>query len=377
MIAAMGATIRGPRPPAMRGLEPGRGGNVRQDAGARMRTVRGPAMVRGSGGWTADRPRALRQGNESRPTGAVQVRSGRARGPTGPGSLPRFAHRRRGACRRGWGHGGHPAVPTVRRPSLVPLLGGTVLGTFLVVGGIVLAYVALATPVLQAVMPDGRPSIGKSATAVIVWAIALVAPAGFLLIGANRLARILASVRGRIPRRSTDAAGTIADRSDLVVASGIALPDGRGVPDLVIGQFGAAVIRELPPAEVTRVREGRWELRLRRGWVTIENPLDRAARDAERVRRWLAHDDADFIVKVYAAVVGPSPMSASDRLRRPHARSDRALDRRTAAAAQPDRWPPGSTRGVRASSHGLIAGRGVGRGARTRTWNQRDISPPL
>ena len=32
-----------------------------------------------------------------------------------------------------------------------------------------------------------------------------------------------------------------------------------------------------------------------------------AARDAERVRRWLGHDDADFVVKVYAAVVGPAP----------------------------------------------------------------------
>jgi hypothetical protein len=99
----------------------------------------------------------------------------------------------------------------------------------------------------------------------------------------------------------------LADRSDLSVASGILLPDGRGVGDVVLGAFGAAVIRELPPAEVTRIREGRWELRLRRGWVTIENPLERAARDAERVRRWLAHDDADFIVKVYAAVVGPTP----------------------------------------------------------------------
>ena len=38
-----------------------------------------------------------------------------------------------------------------------------------------------------------------------------------------------------------------------------------------------------------------------------ENPLDRAVRDAERVRRWFAADDADFVVKVYAAVTGPAP----------------------------------------------------------------------
>jgi len=37
--------------------------------------------------------------------------------------------------------------------------------------------------------------------------------------------------------------------------------------------------------------------------VPIEAPLDRAARDAERVRGWLATDDRDFLVKVYAAIV--------------------------------------------------------------------------
>jgi hypothetical protein len=76
------------------------------------------------------------------------------------------------------------------------------------------------------------------------------------------------------------------------------------VSDVVLGPFGAAVLRELPPAPVTRIRDGRWELKARRGWITLENPLDRASRDAERVRRWLGHDDADFVVKAYAAVVG-------------------------------------------------------------------------
>lgn len=197
-----------------------------------------------------------------------------------------------------------------RRPSLGPLLGGTVIATFSIVFGIVLAYVAIATPILGSVMPAGRLNAGQAATGVIVWAIALVAPTAFVLIGASRLVRILAATRGRVPRRSTTlrALDTLAD--DVIVATGIAMPDGRPISDLVIGPFGAAVVRELPPAAVTRIREGRWELQTRRGWISIENPLDRAARDAERVRRWLAHDDADFIVKVYAAVVGPQPTVA-------------------------------------------------------------------
>jgi hypothetical protein len=192
----------------------------------------------------------------------------------------------------------------VKRPSMAPLLSGTVVGTILIVSGIVMAYVALATPALSSVLPSGRLNIGQMATGVIVWSIALVGPAVFVLIGATRLVRILASLRERAPRRSATLRALDALPDDIVVASGLTLPDGRGVSDLVLGSFGAAVLRELPPAPVTRIRDGRWELKGSRGWISLENPLDRATRDAERVRRWLGHDDADFVVKVYAAVVG-------------------------------------------------------------------------
>ena len=192
---------------------------------------------------------------------------------------------------------------TAPRPSIAPLLGSTIIGTLLVVMGIVLGWLAFATPVLHSVLPEGRLNPGQMATGMAIWAVALVAPAGFVLYGTSRLVRILAEVRGRVPRRSA-ATRALKGVPDVVVASGIMLPDGRTVSDLVIGPFGAAVIRELPPAKVTRVREGRWELRTRRGWIGLENPLDRAARDSVRVRRWLGNGDADFVVKVYAAVVG-------------------------------------------------------------------------
>ncbi|HET7169905.1 MAG TPA: hypothetical protein VFI69_11960 [Candidatus Limnocylindrales bacterium] len=196
------------------------------------------------------------------------------------------------------------------RPSIGPLLGGVVVGTLLVVGGVVLAVLAFATPILGAVVPSGRPSVGEMATGVVIWALALVAPAAFLLAGASRLMRTLAVVRGRMPRRSTTLKALETLPADLTVAHGLALPDGRPVSELVLGAFGAAVIRELPPAGLTRIRDGRWEVRGQRGWIALENPLERASRDAERVRRWLAHDDADFVVKVYAAVVGPQPTVA-------------------------------------------------------------------
>jgi hypothetical protein len=91
------------------------------------------------------------------------------------------------------------------------------------------------------------------------------------------------------------------------VATQVSIPDGgRAVPELVIGPFGAAVIEELPPPGAVLSRGVRsWEVRVGNGYIrTIDNPLERAARDADRVRTWLTDADTDHVMKVYAAVVG-------------------------------------------------------------------------
>lgn len=226
-------------------------------------------------------------------------------GPPGHRQYPRGVI---GMRTRGDDDGSMQVITAARetpRTSLIPIVGRTVVATLMVVGGLVLAYAVLATPLLSQAIPSGRPDAGQMATGMALWAVALVAPAAFILVGTTGLARNLASVRDRAPRRST-ALRALADLpSDIVVASGLTLPDGRGVSELVVGAFGAAVIRELPPAAVTRIRDGRWELRTSKRWIPLEDPLERAARDAERVRRWLGHDDVDFVVKVYSAVVGP------------------------------------------------------------------------
>ena len=197
----------------------------------------------------------------------------------------------------------------VQSTSFLPLLGGTVFGTLFIVGGLALAYITYATPFLQSALPSGRPDAAQTVIGMGMWAVALVAPAGFVLAGASRLARMLSVARGRVPRRTTTLKALDGPTDDITVAGGLTLPDGRGVSELVIGPFGAAVIRELPPAAVTRIQGEIWQVRTSRGWVSLENPLDRATRDAERVRRWLTDDD-DFLVKVYSAVVGPAPTVA-------------------------------------------------------------------
>ena len=95
---------------------------------------------------------------------------------------------------------------------------------------------------------------------------------------------------------------------DHLAATDLRLPGGRRIHELVLGPFGILVLGDVPPAAVSRHVGSRWEIRGARGrWVPIEAPLDRASRDAERVRGWLATHDRDFLVRVYAAVVTDDP----------------------------------------------------------------------
>lgn len=196
------------------------------------------------------------------------------------------------------------------RPHLVPLIGGTLVGAILLFGGLSLAYLAFTTPLIQRVMPGFGASGGQVAAAMAMVTTLLVVPGVCILVGTARLARMFASVRHHVRWRSPVAGALRNLPEGVTVASRLTLPDGRSVSDLVVGPFGAAVIRELPPSSMTRIRAGRWELRTDRGWIPLEDPLDRATRDSERVRRWLGGGDADFVVKVYAAVIGPAPTVA-------------------------------------------------------------------
>ena len=195
-----------------------------------------------------------------------------------------------------------PASESARRP-VGAIVSGTLVGAVLVAGGLALAYLALATPLLMLLLPSGRTGPGQVATGVVVMAMALVAPLVFVAVGTTRLARLYASLRRKAEDRST--LERLADSlpADVVGASDVPLYDGRSIPAMLIGPFGVVVLRETPPTSLTRVSGTSWELRTKAGWVPIENPMERAARDAERVRHWLSDDDRDFLVKTYAAVV--------------------------------------------------------------------------
>lgn len=196
------------------------------------------------------------------------------------------------------------------RPSRVGVLTALGVGSALVAAAGVLVYLVFGENFVDRFMPTGRPTTYELVAGALAWTFALTAPAGFGLVGVARLATAFDRWRARRPRMTPAMRLRRAIGDDHVVATGVRLPDGsRVVPELVVGPFGAAIIEELPPPGAVMSRGVRsWEVRIGNGHIrTIENPLERAAHDAERVRAWLSPDDSDHVIKVYAAVVGKDP----------------------------------------------------------------------
>jgi hypothetical protein len=199
-------------------------------------------------------------------------------------------------------------IPSLAAPASGPgrlrIISATIVGGVLVVGGLGLGWLMIGTSFLSRFMPSGRLEPVEAVVGALAWGVALFAPAAVLVVGGARLASVVDAIVSSRPRPTPAArlAGQLGD--EYAVGSRVRMPDGRLIPELVIGPFGAAVIEELPPSRATRHRGSVWEVRGPRGrWLPLENPLERATRDAEAVRRWFAHDDRDFVVKLYAAVV--------------------------------------------------------------------------
>ena len=199
---------------------------------------------------------------------------------------------------------GAAPTPTSRLPSVII---GAAAGTVLVVSGLTIEFAALVTPYLDTIA-DGRFGGSSALGGVLVRWLAVALGAVFLGVGAARLAELRSDLRSAVPPLpDADKAGS---GDEPVMVLNVDIGDGRPIPKLVVGRFGAAVIRDLPLATSARLVGGYWEGRTGQGWIRIESPLDRASRDAERVRRWLADDDRDYLVRVYAAVIAEEPTIA-------------------------------------------------------------------
>src|SRR3954471_13253341 len=176
-------------------------------------------------------------------------------------------------------------------------------GILLLLAGAALAWLSLGTQIVSGFMPYGRPSPLQVAGGIVVWGFAIVVPAAFLIMGVARVAAVVDALPGRRPRKVTPHLAS-ALGPDHMAATDLVLPGGRRLHELVLGPFGIVVLGAVPPASFSRHVGSRWEIRDERGqWVPIEDPIQRASRDAERVRGWLAAEDRDFLVKVVPPVV--------------------------------------------------------------------------
>ncbi|MER3418916.1 MAG: hypothetical protein C4343_07500 [Chloroflexota bacterium] len=196
-----------------------------------------------------------------------------------------------------------PAKPSVPRGKH---LAGLLVGVVLVAAGLAAGWFVATTPFLAS-LATPRPTTTRTLLGAIGWAAGLSVPV--LLTGAGTL-RFLRAIEGLRPRRPSSPLGDLvaALADDHTLVEGVRLPGGRPIGAIVVGPFGAAILELLPPRGMTRRRGEYWELRVGpREFLPIENPLDRAARNAERFRRWLLEEDQDHVVRVYAAVVGDEP----------------------------------------------------------------------
>jgi hypothetical protein len=196
------------------------------------------------------------------------------------------------------------------RAARAAILRTFLVGSILLVGATFLAYLVFGTGLLSVFTPSGRPTTPQLVAGALAWTFGLTAPAAFGVVGLYRVGSAVERIAARRSRSTPAVRVRNGIPDDHAVATRVRLPDGsRVVPEIVIGPFGAAVLEELPPTGAVVSRGPRsWDVRLADGRIhMIDHPLERASRDADRVRTWLGGEDADHVVKVYAAVVGADP----------------------------------------------------------------------
>jgi hypothetical protein len=197
-------------------------------------------------------------------------------------------------------------VPNARRERVAVARSAATAGLLLLAGAM-LAWLCLGTSLVNQFIPSGRPSAMQTAMGVGAWGFTILVPAAFVLIG---VARVAATIEAAAALRPTAITPRLAKAlgPDHLAATDLLLPGGRRIHELVLGPFGIVVLGDVPPASATRHVGTRWEVRDARGrWIPVEAPVERAARDAERVRGWLGSHDRDFVVRVYAAIISDDP----------------------------------------------------------------------
>jgi hypothetical protein len=205
-------------------------------------------------------------------------------------------------------------TPHRRAPGRGMLVSGSVYGALLTAAGLGIAYLALETPLVSVLSADRLTGVGRTQIGLGILSLSLIAGGALLLAGTNRLAVTLAHLKAGGGTAGPGARALASMADSVAVVPDVVPNEGRAIPELAIGAFGAAVLHALPAGHQYRQVGAAWEYRTRDGWTPMDNPLEATNRDAERVRRWFTVADLDFVVRVYAAVIvgdGSIPRSAT------------------------------------------------------------------
>ena len=190
------------------------------------------------------------------------------------------------------------------RLALVPLLAAFLIGVVLVGAGVAAAWVAMTGTLLNDASLLGRGPVVRPVVGGLAFALAFLIPAVLVVAGLARVVRAIDGATGRRMRRGPVATLSRRLPNDYAVVAAVRTPEKRLIPEIVVGPTGIVVVEPLPPVRASRVHGRSWEVRLSNGrWLPIENPLDRASRDAERLRGWLSSEWESWAPRVYAAVV--------------------------------------------------------------------------
>lgn len=187
-------------------------------------------------------------------------------------------------------------------PLRLAALPGLLLGLGLIGSGLTLAIVELTSTALSDLLVRARPGAMGTAVGILGWGLGLILPISLVLVGSIRTVRVFRRAPRRRLERFLDLVGELP--ADHTVALGVALPDGRRIPAVVVAPDGIALFEYLPPPGAMRYRMGHWEARISgSGWTPIEEPLSRARRDADELRRMLWDPTQDQQMTVYPAVI--------------------------------------------------------------------------
>jgi hypothetical protein len=201
----------------------------------------------------------------------------------------------------------HAAMTTLTHTSYRPSGRGnplelTILGVGWLSIAAALAYIALATPVVERLLLSGRVSPSAGAVGLLELVAVVTVPISLATAG---VARLVAAFRLAIRSRA-DILCRVADLRPLTpaVAGAFRPTGGRTVPEVAVGRFGAVVGHGR--GGTAAHSDSPWEMDVEGEWLQLNAPLRGLNLLSGAPRDGSVKSERRFGVKVYAAVVTAS-----------------------------------------------------------------------